>query len=184
MALVLEGNYSKKIGLAGYSSHQFSLTLKTEITDIAQVPAEAARLYRLLQDGVDTSIKEIGYLPGPSNSPSNGNGNGHTQPQRNGNGNGNGHGNSHSTNGPSEIWNCTPKQRDLILKIVAEQQLDKNDIEGLAQERFGKGVRYLNKLEASGLIEELFEKYPGRRTGNGNGNGNGNGHHRQTAASR
>ena len=182
MALVLEGNYSKKIGLAGYSSHQFSLTLKTEITDIAQVPAEAARLYRLLQDGVDTSIKEIGFLPGPSNS--NGTSNGHTQPQRNGNGNGNGngHSNGHSTSGPSEIWNCTPKQRDLILKIVAEQQLDKNDIEGLAQERFGKGVKQLNKLEASGLIEELFEKYPGRRTGNGNGNGNG--HHRQTAPTR
>ena len=66
MALVLKGNYSKKIGLAGYSSHQFSLTLKTEITDIAQVPAEAARLYRLLQDGVDTSIKEVGFLPDPS----------------------------------------------------------------------------------------------------------------------
>ena len=178
MALVLEGNYSKKIGLAGYSSHQFSLTLKTEITDIAQVPAEAARLYRLLQDGVDTNIKENGYLPGPVNGTSNGNGNGHTQPQRNGNGNG--HGNGHPTHGPSEIWNCTPKQRDLILKIVAEQQLDKNDIEGLAQERFGKGVKQLNKLEASGLIEELFEKYPGRRTGNGNGNG----HHRQTTPTR
>ena len=178
MALLLEGNYSKKIGLAGYSSHQFSLTLKTEITDIANVPAEAARLYRLLQDGVDTSIKDVGYLPGPTNG--NGNSNGHTQPQRNGNGNGNGHGNGHSTSGPSEIWNCTPKQRDLILKIVAEQQLDKNDIEGLAQERFGKGVKQLNKLEASGLIEELFEKYPGRR----NGNGNGNGHHRQTAPTR
>lgn len=180
MALVLEGNYSKKIGLAGYSSHQFSLTLKTEITDITQVPAEAARLYRLLQDGVDTNIKENGYLPGPSNGTSNGNG--HTQPQRNGNGNGNGHSNGHPANGPSEIWNCTPKQRDLILKIVAEQQLDKNDIEGLAQERFGKGVKQLNKLEASGLIEELFEKYPGRRTSNGNGSGNG--HHRQTTPTR
>ena len=182
MALVLEGNYSKKIGLAGYSSHQFSLTLKTEITDIAQVPAEAARLYRLLQDGVDTSIKEVGFLPGPVNG--NGTSNGHTQPQRNGNGNGNGsgHSNGHSTSGPSEIWNCTPKQRDLILKIVAENHVDKNDIEGLAQERFGKGVKQLNKLEASGLIEELFEKYPGRRTGNGTGNGNG--HHRQTAPTR
>ena len=182
MALVLEGNYSKKIGLAGYSSHQFSLTLKTEITDIAQVPAEAARLYRLLQDGVDTSIKEIGFLPGPVNGNGTSNGNGHTQPQRNGNGNGNGngHSNSHPANGPSETWNCTPKQRDLILKIVAEQQLDKNDIEGLAQERFGKGVKQLNKLEASGLIEELFEKYPGRRTSNGNGNS----HHRQTTPTR
>ena len=178
MALVLEGNYSKKIGLAGYSSHQFSLTLKTEITDIAQVSAEAARLYRLLQDGVDTSIKEIGFLPGPTHGPTNGNG--HTQPQRNGNGSGNGNG--HSTNGSTEAWNCTPKQRDLILKIVVENHVDKNDIESLAQDRFGKGVKLLNKLEASGLIEELFEKYPGRRTSNGNGSGNG--HHRQTTPTR
>ncbi|GDY22867.1 hypothetical protein LBMAG56_42140 [Verrucomicrobiota bacterium] len=180
MALVLEGNYSKKIGLAGYSSHQFSLTLKTEITDIAQVPAEAARLYRLLQDGVDTSIKEVGFLPGPANGNGTSSSNGHTQPQGNRNGTGNGHGNGHPANGPSEIWNCTPKQRDLILKIVAEQQLDKNVIEGLAQERFGKGVKQLNKLEASGLIEELFEKYPGRRSGNANGNN----HHRQTTPTR
>ena len=174
MALVLEGNYSKKIGLAGYSSHQFSLTLKTEITDIAQVPAEAARLYRLLQDGVDTSIKEIGFLPGPTHGNGISNGNGHTQLQRNGNGSG------HQANGSTDPWNCTPKQRDLILKIVAENHVDKNDIESPAQERFGKGVKLLNKLEASGLIEELFEKYPGRRTSNGNGNS----HHRQTTPTR
>ena len=28
----------------------------------------------------------------------------------------------------------------------------------LAQDRFGKGVKLLNKLEASGLIEELLEQ--------------------------
>ena len=85
MAIILEGNYSKKLGLAGYSSHQFSLTLKTEITDITQVPAEAVRLYRLLQNGVDTSIRDIGYLPEANSNgtahPRNGNGNGHTAPR-------------------------------------------------------------------------------------------------------
>ncbi|NBU11828.1 MAG: hypothetical protein EBS84_22990, partial [Proteobacteria bacterium] len=75
MALVIEANYSKKVGLPGYSSHQFSLTLKAELTDINQAPAESARLYRLLQDGVDTSIKEVGWLPDAK--PTNGNGNGH-----------------------------------------------------------------------------------------------------------
>jgi len=44
MALTIEANYSKKVGLPGYSSHQFSLSLKAEITDLNQVPAEAARL--------------------------------------------------------------------------------------------------------------------------------------------
>ena len=156
MALQLEANYSKKVGLPGYSSHQFSLSLKAEITDPAQAPAEVARLYRLLQDGVDTSIKEVGWLPEAK--PTNGNGNGHSQP-RNGNG--------QPTNGNHEQWNCTPKQQDLIIKIVDDNRLDKADVEKLAQDRFGKGVKQLNKLEASGFIEELFEKYPGRRNGNG-----------------
>lgn len=99
MALTIEANYSKKIGLPGYSSHQFSLSLKAEITDLNQVPAEVTRLYRLLQDGVDGSIKEVGWLPEVKN------GNGHTNRT---NGNGNGH-------HPTEPWDCTPKQRDLTL---------------------------------------------------------------------
>jgi len=50
---------------------------------------------------------------------------------------------------------------------VDEHKLDKNHVENLAQDRFGKGVKTLNKLEASGLIDELLEqtgqKKPGRR---------------------
>ena len=137
MALTIEANYSKKVGLPGYSSHQFSLSLKAEITDLNQVPAEAARLYRLLQDGVDTSIKEIGWLPEAKPT----NGNGHHNGHANGNGqhprNGNGPAPARST----ETWNCTAKQQELILKIVDENRLDKAEVEKLAQDRFGKGVR-------------------------------------------
>ena len=68
--ITLECNYSKKLGLPGYSSHQFAITLRTEIPDLNQVQTESARLYKLLQEGVDTSIKETGYLP------TSGNGNG------------------------------------------------------------------------------------------------------------
>lgn len=160
MALQLEANYSKKVGLPGYSSHQFSLSLKAEITDPAQAPAEVARLYRLLQDGVDTSIKEVGWLPEGKPTNGNGNGNGNTHPR-------NGNGNAQPTNGNHEQWNCTPKQQDLIIKIVDDNRLDKAEVEKLAMDRFGKGVKQLNKLDASGFIEELFEKYPGRRNGNG-----------------
>jgi hypothetical protein len=35
--ITLECNHSKKIGLPGYASHQFSITLRTELTDVAQV---------------------------------------------------------------------------------------------------------------------------------------------------
>jgi hypothetical protein len=153
--ITLECNYSKKLGLPGYSSHQFAITLRTEIADLTQVQTESARLYKLLQDGVDASIKDAGYLP------TNGNGNGR------GNGNG-GNGRNQSQPGEHGDWNCSGKQRDLILKIVEEHKLEKTKIEGLAQDRFGKTVKALNKLKASGLIEELLEM-----TGQSKGNGRG-----------
>jgi hypothetical protein len=160
--ITLECNYSKKIGLPQYSSHQFAITLRTELADVNQVQAESARLYQLLQTGVDTSIKEVGYLPGANGNGGNGNG------QRGGNGNGQGNGNGHNQNQPSDsdAWNCSGKQRNLILKIVDEHKLEKAKVEGLAQDRFGKTVKALNKLEASGLIEELLEM-----TGQSKGNG-------------
>jgi hypothetical protein len=145
--ITLETNYSKKLGLPGYSSHQFSITLRTEINDLTQVQAESARLYKLLQEGVDASIKETGYLP--ANGHSNGNGG------NGGNGGSNG-GNGHAQHQDGD-WSCSPKQRNLILKIVEEHNVEKGKVEGLAQDRFGKTVKALNKLEASGLIEELLE---------------------------
>ena len=133
--IVLESNYSKKIGLPGYSSHQFSITLRTEITDLAQVQAESARLYKLLQEGVDTSIQQVGFLP--SEIPIK---------QRNGsqgtNGNGNG---NHGTNG-SDTWECSPKQRDLIIKVVEEHKLDKTEIEKLAH-----GIKDRMRISLQGI---------------------------------
>ena len=149
--ITLEANYSKKLGLPAYSSHQFSITLKTEISDVSQVQAESARLYRVLQESVDESIQDIGYLP--------------NQNVNNGNGNGNGNGHQNG-NGHSDVWKCSPKQKELILKIVDENRLDKNEIEQLAKDRFNTPVKTLNKLQASGLIKELLEKYPGKENGN------------------
>jgi len=163
MAIQLECNYSKKLGLPGYSSHQFSITVRTEISDVNQVQQESARLYKLLQTGVDASIQETGFLPannGAGNGHNNGDGGANSQRQ---NGNGNGQGNGNAENG---AWNCSRKQQDLIQRIVTENKLDKNEIESLAQDRFGKGVKTLNKLEASGLIEELLVK-TGQSVGNG-----------------
>ena len=141
--ITLECNYSKKIGLPGFSSHLFSITLRTEIAGLSQVQGESARLYELLQTGVDTAIKEVGYLPAAN-------------------------GNGHNSNSDTEGWACSNKQRELILKIVEENKLAKAQVEQLAIERFSKSVKALNKLEASGLIDELLEKHGGR---NGNGRG-------------
>lgn len=143
--LTLECNYSKKIGLPGYSSLQFMVTLRTEITDLSTVHSKSDRLYGLLQTAVDTSLQKVGYLPepAPKNGNANGNGNGNVTPRSNGN---------------SDHWGCSDKQRDLILTITTEHRLDKNAVEQLAQDRFGKNVKALNKLEASGLIDELLEQ--------------------------
>lgn len=136
--ITLEANYSKKIGLPGYSSHQFSVTLKSELSDVSQVEQESARLYDVLQNSVDSNIQQIGFLP--------------AEAKPNGNGNGNGH------HKQDDKWACSDKQRELILKITDEHKLDKTKVDQLAQDRFGKGVKQLNKLEASGLIEELLEQ--------------------------
>jgi len=37
MAATIECNYAKKIGLPGYSSHQYSVSIRTEVTDLAQI---------------------------------------------------------------------------------------------------------------------------------------------------
>ena len=178
MAIQLEANYSKKLGLPGYSSHQYSVTIRLEVSDIKQVEAESARLYALLQGCVDRDIQETGFLPAQGSSNGNGasNGsNGHSHGHANGHSNGHHgtNGNGTGRNGQGEAWACSDKQRSLILKIVEDHHLDKQDIESLAQERFGKGVRQLNRMEASGLIEELLETHGGNAGNHGNGRSNG-----------
>ena len=53
MALKLIANYSKRLGLPGYSSHQFSVCVETEISSIDDVAGESSRLYQTLQQSVD-----------------------------------------------------------------------------------------------------------------------------------
>jgi hypothetical protein len=137
MALVMEANYSKKLGLPGYSSHQYSVTVRTELADISHVQNESTRLYTLLQSSVDREIQKSGFLP------MNGKVNGSAQA---------------TTNGHGEAWNCSPKQKELIQRILNENKIDKNRVEQLARDRFGKAVQSLDKLEASWLIDELLEQ--------------------------
>lgn len=185
MAIVIEAAYSKKVGLPHYSSHQYSVTLRSEISDLSQVEAESSRLYALLQASVDREIQEQGFLPQSepvvSNGYRNGNGhsNGYSRPANGVNGSSNSNGRGQSR----DYWRCSEKQRQLIQWIIEENQLEGTEIEELAQERFNLPANQLNKLQASGLIEELFAKYSGKRystpqNGNGrfNSNSNGNGY--------
>lgn len=158
MAITLEANYAKKLGLPNFSSHQYSVTIRTELTDLTQVEEASTRLYGLLQAAVDREIQHVGFMPDASTygmNNRNGHGNGHPSngATNGGNGNGNGH-RPPATDG----WACTEGQQKLILQLVHDHQLDKADIETMAQQLFGLGVKELNKMQASNLIDELLEK--------------------------
>jgi hypothetical protein len=164
MAIKLIANYSKRLGLPGYSSHQFSVSVETELVTTDDIPAESGRLYQLLQSNVDEQMLRTGFVPPgdygmdpPAENPENG----PQIPVSNSAPN-----SSTWQRGPA--WKCSDKQRDLILKLVAEHQLEKAGVEALSVERFGKGVRQLNKVEASGLIDELLDTH-----GAGNTQGQG-----------
>jgi hypothetical protein len=162
MALKLIANYSKRLGLPGYSSHQFSVSVETEISNINDVAGESTRLYQLLQQNVDEEIHRTGFVPDEGYGISeqgarNGHRNGHSTPAT---GN-NGHSNGHAANG--DAWACSEKQQELIIKLVDEHSLDKGQVDDTSREMFGVGVRELNKLQASGLIDRILDEHGGRK---------------------
>lgn len=171
MAIKLVANYSKRLGLPGYSSHQFSVSIETELVTTDDVAAESQRIYELLQTSVDEQIQHTGFIP-PTDYGMDGSSPPTSAPSS---------ANSRQSNPGQARWKCSDKQRDLIENLVAEHNLDKTQVESLAIDRFGKGVRLLNKVEASGLIDELIDTYGGhnrqqggqRRSAYAGVNGNG-----------
>ena len=146
MAIILEAAYSKKLGLPNYSSHSYVVSIRTELGDINQVPEESSKLYRMLQEAVDREIQEVGFMPDATQYGMNGD---HTHLT-----NGNGH-------RPTPI---SEKQLDLINKIVRENNVDKTEVEQLSIQLFEVGVKQLSKMQASNLIDELFEQH-GKKNG-------------------
>ena len=157
MAIKLIANYSKRLGLPGYSSHQFEVSVETEIGNTSELDFAAERLYSSLQSAVDAQIKQVGFVPdasygsggvsGPSLPamrqvprlpvpPS-------SNPQ---------------TFHPEEpAWNCSEKQKQVILLLARKNGLNDSALHDLAVLCFGREVSQLNKLEASTLIKELME---------------------------
>lgn len=158
--VIVEANYKKTIGLKNYSSHSYSVSLRSEVADLSGVERESAKLYAILQGSVDREIQEVGFIP-------DGNGTGSHPPRAT-----NGHATDQPrTNGDHSSWACSDKQRDLILKIIEEHKLDKQVVEALANEMFNAPVKSLHKMDASSLIAELIEKYGPTKSNGGNGNG-------------
>lgn len=175
MAIKLITTYAKRLGLPGYSSHQFSVTCETELTDLSAVPDQSARLYALLQESVDREMQQTGFVPDydygevpPTNGPINGNVHHHAQ-----------------TPAAPRPWQCSDKQRELISELAGELHLDDDAIDQRSLRLFKRPAHHLSKLAASGLISDLLAEAGSQRVrqggighskahGNGNGNGNGN----------
>jgi hypothetical protein len=143
MAVQLNLAYSKKIGLPEYSSHSLAVSVTAEIANLDQIEVEVQKLYGRVQRAVDEQIVNAGFVPGQ-------------QPAAVA---------ATAAEPPApKVWKCSTKQRDLVLKIVSDNSIDKGVVEALAVQRFKRGVTGLNKLEMSGLIDELLERY-GRKLG-------------------
>jgi hypothetical protein len=130
MAIKLELAYGKKLGLPEYSSHSFSASLTAEVQQLDDVQAEVERVYHVLQDAVDAQIVDPGFTPGQTK----------------------------GAVAKDVSWKCSEKQQGLLLKLVDEHDLDRGAIDQLAELRFDHGVTQLNRLEMSGLLDELLEQ--------------------------
>ena len=164
MAVFIKATYVKKLGLPQYSSHQYSVEVSAELTNLAQLPQASADLYARLQASVDAQIVNPGFMPGNMTAPAS-SATTSTSQLRNESSRPQGNGID------ADAWRCSDRQRDLILRIVEEHRLDKPDVDALARQRYGVGVKQLNKLQASGLIDELIETHGGASNGRGRGNG-------------
>ena len=148
MAVILSMTYQKKLGLPNFSSHSCQVSLTVEIPDASMAGQESTKLYQLLQSAVDQQIQAVGFMPDATTYG--------MKPSQHANGNGsNG---SHPPQANADNWKCTEGQKGLILRIVNESKLNKNEVEDMAQGLFGLGVKELDKMQASQLIEELLEK--------------------------
>ena len=148
MAILLEFNYGKKLGLPGYSSHNFGVSMKSEVNDPEAIPEEAKRVYGILQESVDSQIVNPGFVPS---------GNGKAmQAQANGN-----------ETGPNS-WNCSIRQRSLIVSVLERNGLELDAVDDLAEELHGKPMADLQRLEVSGVITEVLNRW-GRKKSTANG---------------
>ena len=154
MAVKIIANYSKRLGLPGYSSHQFSVSVETELATTDNVTSEASRLHKTLQTAVDKEMQSTGFVPGGEYGAVEQAPTLQTTPAR------------ATVNGSShnKPWKASDKQRELVLKLVENANLDMEVVESLSEEMFGHGdLPELNKIQMSGLIDELLSRYGKRQ---------------------
>lgn len=135
MPVIITACVSKKVGQANYGSAGYSLTVQSEVSNLDQVREESRRLYNLLNDSVNSELSGENQQEKRAEWP------------------------TIVRNTPQE-YKCSDKQRDLILKIINENEVDRADVESLSLEMFGNSdLKSLNKLQASGIIDKLLQRY-------------------------
>ena len=142
MPVIITACVSKKVGQANYGSAGYSLTVQSEVSNLDQVREESHRLYSLLNQSVNEELgaeqKEEKRAEWPT---------------------------IVRNTASSQEWKASDKQRDLILKVIADNNLDRSDVESLAFEMFGlSNLPELNRLQASGIIDELLSRYGKKRS--------------------
>ena len=163
MAIKLIANYSKRLGLPGYSSHQFEVSIETEISNTSELSVETERLYGTLQAAVDAQIQQVGFVPdehygiqaaqtpvpGAFGSQTTSTSSVRQTPPV---------GASGGPIEPTPAWKCSEKQKALIMELAVKVGLDDSALNELASRRFNKSIAILNRMEASGLIDELMNR--------------------------
>ena len=115
--------------------------MKAEVNDPEAIPEEAERVYSILQQSVDREIANPGFIPS---------GNGKTiQVQPNG---------SNAKTDPDD-WNCSIRQKGLLMTILERNNLDPEVVEDLADDLCGKPMSDLNKGQISAVITEVLDRW-------------------------
>ena len=148
MAILLEFKYDKRLGLPGYSSHDFGVSMRTEVNNVDQIQEESERAYRLLQQSVDAQLSNPGFVPSENGKETESKGN--------------------QTNGTDpQKWNCTERQRGLILKILSQNDLPESSVEQVAQDLHGQPMATLGKMQVSTVISEVLDRWGKHKRTNG-----------------
>jgi len=159
MAVLLQFDYNKRLGLPAFSSHSFGITMKAEVTDLEKIGEEAERAYGLLQSAVDSQIVHQGYV---SNEDKGENGTDQVQKTQ------------VKVNGGStdpDKWNCTVRQRGLIVSVIERNGLDLRVVDDLANDLCGKPMSGLGKAQVSEVIGQVLDRWGRRPDANGRATG-------------
>ena len=112
----------------------------TEVNNVDEIQEESERAYRLLQKSVDAQLHNPGFIASENG-----------KKQR-------GEGNQTEKTDP-QLWNCTEKQRGLILKILSQNELSESAVEQVAQEITRRQMSDLQKGQASLVVGEVLDRW-------------------------